>query len=94
MYGYMPYVEDTVVDGFDLQHLMLKNPDKFWKFHQNIDGKRISEPFKHLFMSMTRESPAERASLEDIACSKWFNQEVYTPEELKSALSKMVTKRI
>ena len=85
--GHLPYDESELVDGFDLQTLLYHNPEEFWKVHKRLnDSIRISRSFQDLFVSMTKENPAERTSLEMIKNNEWYRGPVYSNIDLKAIL--------
>ena len=62
---------------------------KFWHTHCKTLGKDMNffnDEFKELFNSLTKENPEERAKISDIKKSKWYNDKIYTTEQLKKRL--------
>jgi serine/threonine protein kinase len=86
--GLMPHSENNLVKGIDFYDLLYTNHSKFWEKHQQFQkGQDVFDPeFKELFLSMTQLNPSERASIEDVKNSKWYNGEVYTNEELREVM--------
>jgi len=47
MFGNLPYLEDSLIEGEDLQEQMETNISKFWNFHSRMHPKmEISKDFK------------------------------------------------
>jgi len=82
--GGFPCLEDTLVEGEDLYDLMMNEEEQFWEVHSKIHKKKIrfDEDFKTLFKSLVKANASERASIEDIKKSKWYQGPTYTFEEL------------
>mmetsp|Transcript_11689 Transcript_11689/g.16423 ORF Transcript_11689/g.16423 Transcript_11689/m.16423 type:complete len:317 (-) Transcript_11689:84-1034(-) len=89
--GVMPYLEDTKFDEFDMYDLLQNDTETFWAIHQEIvsPNVKMSDSFKALFESMTREDPAKRATLEEIKKSEWMNEQTMTDDELYKYMSDM-----
>ena len=88
-----PYVEDTLVRGYDLEQLLRSDPSHFWEVHENfnpVGSKLLDEDFKSLFMSMIRDDPVERATIQEIKQSKWYKGEVYREKEYKYIVSSLL----
>jgi serine/threonine protein kinase len=84
--GMLPHAEDNRVGGVDFAGLLYTQNQEFWNKHceiQQKDASFFTEDFKNLFNSMIRLNPNERASIQEIKQSKWYNGPVYTNEELK-----------
>ena len=92
--GFFPYLEDTLVEGYDLENLMKTNPSEFWKTHDALHGSDsyISPGFQELFINMVKEKPSERWNLNQIKKSEWFRGPVYSPRELKAKLTPFLAK--
>jgi serine/threonine protein kinase len=86
--GLLPQSEKKLYKGDNLYLLLQLDTEKFWNIHCKIQGSKgtFGEDFKRLFEHMTREKVEERATLEDIRQSKWYNGAVYEPEELKNLM--------
>lgn len=84
--GCFPYLEDTIVEGYNLSKLLDEESPLYWKALASINLK-IGEDAKDLFWSMIRYDPIERATLSEIKTSKWYSAEVYSAEELKKILA-------
>ena len=68
-----------------------KNED-FWCENQALLAGRanFSESFKELVNGMWKRNPIERMKLEDVVKSKWFNEPVYSDEEMRSEMKKVL----
>lgn len=88
--GVLPHIEGSTCQGFDMYELLQNDPDHFWQKHTEIQKKPESywdKSFKELFQMMTREDPSSRASIESIKRNAWFNEEIYTAEEIAEIMS-------
>jgi Serine/threonine protein kinase len=83
--GYFPYFEDSIVDNYNLEELLRNEDPKFWEFHMEIQPRKItfSDSFKTLFLNMVKEDVVERATLEEVKKSTWYNEPIYTIDETK-----------
>jgi len=89
--GVLPHTENQSYKGIDLYGLMRNDNDKFWEVHAEIQKKPsefFSKEFRELFNSMTKTKAHERASIQDIKNSAWFNGPTYTKQELKEVMEK------
>lgn len=86
--GFFPYIEDSLVDGYDLETLMKSNPAQFWKAHTLLHDNlsEFNQEFQDLFLAMVCENPAQRIGLEPVKKSAWYKGPVYTQKELKKKL--------
>jgi serine/threonine protein kinase len=83
--GILPYGEDNEYQGANLYQLLTYNPNEFWKIHSRFHKKgtnHFSDNLKKLFMSMVLVDPSKRLTIEEIKSSKWYNEPIYTEEEL------------
>jgi len=85
----MPYSEANRVPDKLLYSQTITSNEQFWKTHpvtqKNPD--QFSKEFRNLFMSMVKENPNDRISIEEIKKDPWFTGPVYSPEELKAEMS-------
>jgi len=84
--GMLPHAEDNRVAGVDFAGLLYTHNNEFWSKHCEIQKKDASffdEDFKNLFNSMISLNPSDRASIEQVKKSNWYNGPVYTNEEIK-----------
>jgi serine/threonine protein kinase len=90
--GGLPYLEDTLVDGYNLEELMMNGSEEFWNIHKHIQGDKVDfdEDFKSLFLSMVKPNPSERITLNGIKKSKWFQEAIYSNEELAEPLHQLI----
>jgi len=95
--GAFPYIEKGLVEGHDLFDLLMKEDPRFWEIHQEFLKKKVSfsEDFKELFKMMVKCDPNERATLEQVKKSAWYNGPIYTTEEVVTKLSqyKLINKK-
>ena len=93
--GKIPQKEEKLHQGVNLYQLLQHDYDQFWQKHCTFLGcppETFSSEFRDLFYIMTREDPSQRATIEDIKNSRWYNQEVYSPDQLKDIFQKAYTK--
>jgi Serine/threonine protein kinase len=88
--GIIPQMEEVNFKGLNLYELLQRKNQHFWVIHDELKGKRnfYSEDFKELFNMMTREDVSQRATIEQIRKSKWYNQEIYSNHELTCVMRK------
>jgi serine/threonine protein kinase len=92
--GSYPYIEGTLHRGENLWEALQNDLEKFWKVQErNLKcvENEDSKDFRELFELMTRAKLDQRATLADIRRSNWFKGSVFTPEELKEAMSERIT---
>jgi len=88
--GVLPQTEAHNYRGVNLYRLLQLENKKFWDIHlkrKDMKPEYFEEEFRVLFNHMTRENPKERATIQDIKNSKWYNGEIYTTEELKKVMN-------
>ena len=91
--GILPHSESALVSGVNFAELLYANDPLFWTKHAEIQKKDASifeDDFKELFISMTRPRAEDRATIEKIKMSRWYNGACYTPEEVKEKMQKIV----
>ena len=91
-FHFFPYVEDLDVDGYYLHELLVNGDEQFWSAQNKIRGSDVGydENFKDLFMSMVTYEPSERATIEMIRKSAWYQGPIYYRHELKKIMSNIV----
>ena len=90
--GVFPQFETEAVGGVEFSKLLSTNTEGFFKEHCRIQNKESSffdDDFKDLFISMTKANPKERATLESIKASNWYNGKYYTSVELKEKMERI-----
>lgn len=90
--GVYPQFEATEIGGIQFSDLLYNNTSEFWARHskvQKLNDTFFEEDFKDLFISMTKFAPEERASIQDIKNSKWYNGPVYSQEALTQKVSRI-----
>ena len=93
--GFFPYIEDVRIEGHDLQELMKAEDPNFWEIHRKLQKNSyidFSPSFKELFFSMVKSDVVERATIEDIKKSHWYNGPIYSPKEVEAKLSTLLPK--
>jgi len=65
---------------------------KYWEGIKKISGRNIKfdNDFKQMFLSMVKKNPMERATIDDIKKSKWYNGPIYTPEQLQFIMEQRI----
>jgi serine/threonine protein kinase len=94
--GMLPHYESEPFRGMDLYGIMRNDDQKFWETHCKIQKKTpefFSQEFKELFKSMTATKPNERASIEQIKKSAWFQGPIYSSEELEQIMHKKICQK-
>lgn len=83
--GMLPYLEDHPIYGQNMIELMDRKSGRFWAKHCEVQEKSkefFDSDFKRLFHKMVKADPKERASIQKIKKSEWYNGPVYNPSEL------------
>jgi len=91
--GLLPHSEGSLVAGINFCELLHNNDPKFWTKHIEVQKREkdfFESDFKELFTAMTKANPNERATLETIKKSKWYNGPVYSGEEFKAKVKKIL----
>ena len=95
--GHQPFEKATKEDKF--YSLIMKNDYlQFWYLHEKMAMERTgsqtlcdwSKGFKSLIMRMFSYTPGKRPTIEQIKKDKWFKGEVFTREEVKKNISKLL----
>lgn len=68
--------------------------DSYWKGIEKMFRKKVvfSESLKELLNGMWANDANERMSLDEIKRSRWYNESVYTQEELRVAVQEILAK--
>jgi len=91
--GIYPQFEANSYGGVELSELLFKNKEEFWKQHCIIQKKEASffdDDFKELFEEMTKPGIRERATIENVKASKWYNGPYYSSAELKEKMERIL----
>lgn len=91
--GIFPALETSAPTRVKFSELLNNNPSEFWAEHCKLQGKAkdfFDQDFQDLFLSMINSDPKERATIETIKQSKWFNGSYYTPQELKEVMASLL----
>lgn len=91
--GSPPYSEverDGQMEFDAFYKVMRKQNNRFWDVHSKHRGDPnfYSNEFKELFTIMTEEDPIDRATLEQIKESKWFNGPVLSEERYRQEMER------
>lgn len=91
-FGAYPYDESELGNQGCVFELMLNDFDAFWDHHvkNGTISKNYNSDLKNLIFSLTRGKLEERISLKDIVESKWYNESVYTNEELSEIMKRII----
>jgi len=90
--GMLPHAEDNRVGGVDFAGLLYTHNHEFWNKHCEIQKKDYSffdQDFKELFNAMIALNPNDRASIDQIKQSNWYNGPCYTNEEASIIVSRL-----
>jgi len=88
--GILPHSERQKFKGMDLFALMYDDTRSFWENHCKIQEKPASffdAEFRSLFNAMVSLDPEDRPTIAQIKNSKWYNKDIYTPEEVTYIMS-------
>jgi len=88
--GIFPALESSAPTRVKFSELLHNNPSEFWVEHCKLQCKTqgfFDEDFKDLFLSMVKADPKQRATIETIKKSKWFNGSHYTSQELQEIMA-------
>lgn len=92
--GAFPFIEEEegqnkILFRYDT---FIENNEEFWRENQDLMKGRIvfSDSFKDLINRMWTKKPEERITLEEIKNSRWYNEPIYTHEELKEKMQKIL----
>ena len=79
----LPYFEERLINGHDLEDLMRNDQESFWNFHRDVN---FNKGLKALFLSMTDLIPSNRPTIEEIKKNDWFQRAIYSEETLYSIM--------
>lgn len=70
----------------------LNENEIFWEENEALMAGRVhfSQNLRELLNKMWTEVPSKRISLEEITNTRWYNEPVYTNEELKAEINKVM----
>jgi len=91
--GIIPHTESAPFKGIDFLDLLNNNPSKFWRRHCEIQQKQMSEfsmDFRDLVIGMLKSDPEERWTLQKIKESRWYNDVVYSEDELHDVMKRLL----
>jgi len=91
--GYFPYLEDTLLEGHDTYGYQKREDPAFWEFHKKYSHFQPNQDFKDLYLSMVKLDVVERATIDDIKQSKWYNGPVYEEREVREIVSEAISKK-
>jgi len=88
--GSFPFLEedDNQAQPLFRYDMFLQNNDAFWEENEAIlDGKFMwSKNLRDLLNKMWAQNPSERITLEQVKKSNWYNEPVYTNDELQALM--------
>ena len=83
--GTLPYIEGEEICGYDLQKMLLDEDEDYWNVYGTLCGfdNQADEfkLFKKLFQLMTKKDPVERATIQEIQRSEFYNGPVLGEKE-------------
>jgi serine/threonine protein kinase len=87
-----PYIEDTEIQGNDLEAMFVNQYSNFWKTISQISEEplEIERDIRDLIWSMTKMDPDDRATIQEIKKNKWYNGPVYSVEEYKKTMETLL----
>jgi len=95
MTGAFPFFEENDKENPQLFRFdtFIERNEEFWSENESLLGGKInfSKSFKDLINKMLSQDPSERMTLDQITESRWFNEPIYSDEELKVEMSKVLT---
>jgi serine/threonine protein kinase len=85
---FQPYDPDVPETKDPYFEYLLTNPASFWRAHSHWDANPLlkSESFQDMMNLIFQADPEERATLDDIRASRWYNEGVLSPEELRMTM--------
>lgn len=95
MTGAFPFLEENDKDSLQLfrYDTFLERNEEFWSENESIFSgqKSFSTNFKELINKMLAKDPSDRWTLEQITESRWYNEPIYSEEELQNEIRKVLT---
>mmetsp|Transcript_2667 Transcript_2667/g.2314 ORF Transcript_2667/g.2314 Transcript_2667/m.2314 type:complete len:179 (-) Transcript_2667:728-1264(-) len=88
--GVLPYYEDEVIRGLNLQNALHTDPELFWKFHETHLNEKIEDDFKELFIGMTQKNPMKRMTLKKVIESEWVNGPCYSDKNTQMIIKQKI----
>jgi len=80
----LPYIEDSIIGGYDLYKLLTESDPLFWTVHKLEDA---DPDLKNLITKMCTSDRFSRLTIQQVKNSEWFNGKVYSEEELATKMS-------
>jgi len=94
MTGAFPFMEQEQRKKIQLfrYDTYVENNEEFWRENEALLAGRVnfSQSFKDLINNMLTLNPSERFSIEQIEESRWYQEPIYTEEELKTEIRKVL----
>jgi len=90
--GFYPHTEDNSHKGTNFNFLLNAKPTEFWDRHcllQKKSPKFFDKDFRELFIAMTKFALDERATLEEVKKSAWYNGPTLNNDELKETMRQL-----
>ena len=89
-----PFTEEADGEEGQLKRydLYMTDNEKFWEQNEKFfnESKTFSKSLKDLLNKMWKEDPTKRISLEQIKQSRWYNESVYSDDDLKLEVQKLL----
>lgn len=85
--GTLPTFANGFYKGANMQLIMYKDRELFWKIHSSlqIEGSDFfDKDFKDLFQGMTANRISDRWTLEKVKYSAWYNKEICSPNDFRA----------
>jgi len=94
MTGAFPFFEENDKENLKLYRYdtFLERNEDFWNENETLFGGKVnfSQSFKELINKMLSKNPSERITLEQIIESRWYNEPIYSDEELQVEIRKVL----
>jgi len=89
--GTLPYKEDSHCEGHNLYKMLMDQDPEYWAVHRSLTRSKVhlEEEFKELFISMIKLDIVDRATIEDVKKSKWYNGPIYTQTEVQTIMTNL-----
>lgn len=86
--GIPPHLENEDYQGTNLYQLLYTDRRRFWDMQESFQdtGSYYSESFRELFHKMTEKDPLQRATIEEVKESSWYNEPILTNDQLKTEM--------
>ena len=90
-----PFIEETVENEAKLvQYDIFQNKNKlFWSENEQLfeNEIKLTPNLRDLLNRMWIKDPSQRITIHEIKISKWYNEPIYSKDELKEKMSKILS---